>query len=76
MNRCLHRLGPPDEVVNGWDQIKPWLNQQAKEVQRQDQINKIRNLSTQLKNAKAKVQKLQAAYDAEVAKADWDWNKD
>jgi len=33
LNSCLHRLGPlPPEVLEGWDRIKPWLNQQAQEV--------------------------------------------
>jgi len=33
MNRCLHRLGPlPDEVVNGWDRVKPWLNKEANKL--------------------------------------------
>jgi hypothetical protein len=33
LNSCLHNLGPlPPEVLEGWDRIKPWLNQQGKEV--------------------------------------------
>jgi hypothetical protein len=30
-NSALHRLGPPPEVVDGWDLIRPWLNRRARE---------------------------------------------
>ena len=30
LNSCLHCLGPlPPGVLEGWDRIKPWLNQQG-----------------------------------------------
>lgn len=33
LNSCLHRLGPlPPGVLEGWDRIKPWLNQQGLDV--------------------------------------------
>ena len=33
LNRCLHRLGPlPPDVLEGWDRIKPWLNQQGQNI--------------------------------------------
>ncbi|MHB9072046.1 MAG: hypothetical protein ACYC6G_00835 [Desulfobaccales bacterium] len=33
LNSCLHYLGPlPPDVLVGWDRIKPWLNQQARDV--------------------------------------------
>jgi hypothetical protein len=33
LNSCLHCLGPlPPGVLEGWDRIKPWLNQQGQDV--------------------------------------------
>jgi hypothetical protein len=33
LNSCLHCLGPlPPGVLEGWDRIKPWLNQQGRDV--------------------------------------------
>jgi hypothetical protein len=33
LNSCLHYLGPlPPDMLEAWDQIKPWLNQQAQDV--------------------------------------------
>lgn len=33
LNGCLHRLGPlPPDVLEGWDRIKPWLNQQGQNI--------------------------------------------
>jgi hypothetical protein len=33
LNFCLHYLGPlPPGVLEGWDRIKPWLNQQGQDV--------------------------------------------
>jgi hypothetical protein len=33
LNSCLHFLGPlPPGVLEGWDRIKPWLNQQGQDV--------------------------------------------
>lgn len=28
-NATLHHLGPPPEIVEAWDRIKPWIEVQA-----------------------------------------------
>lgn len=33
LNSCLHNLGPlPPEILEGWDRIKPWLDQEARDT--------------------------------------------
>jgi hypothetical protein len=31
-NSILHHLGPPPEIVEAWDRMKPWIEVQAAEA--------------------------------------------
>lgn len=31
-NATLHHLGPPPEIIEAWDQVKPWIEAQAAEA--------------------------------------------
>jgi hypothetical protein len=31
-NKCLHSLNPPQEIVDAWDKIRPWLKELGEET--------------------------------------------